>query len=87
MNDKEELPPLYSEVAKASNELIANKSPGLDDITAELVKCGDKNVVNYFLKLCALIWVKKNGQTTGLNLYLYQFRRKATRYICKKHTD
>ena len=59
VNDKEELPPLYSEVAKAINELKANKSTGLDDITAELVKCGNKNVVNYFLKLCTLIWVKK----------------------------
>ena len=59
VNDKEELPPLYSEVAKAINELKANKSPGFDDITAELVKCGNKNVVNYFLKLCTLIWVKK----------------------------
>ena len=58
-NNKEELPPLYSEVAKAINELKANKSPGFDDITAELVKCGNKTVVNYFLKLCTLIWVKK----------------------------
>ena len=39
VNDKEELPPSYSEVAKAINELKANKSPGFDDITAELVKC------------------------------------------------
>ena len=59
VNDKRELPPLYSEVAKAINELKANKSPGFDDITAKLVKCGNKNVVNYFLKLCTLIWVKK----------------------------
>ena len=58
-NDNRELPPLYSEVAKAINELKANKSPGFDDITAELVKCGNNNVVNYFLKLCTLIWVKK----------------------------
>ena len=59
VNDKEELPPFYSEVAKAINELKANKCSGVDDITAELVKCGDKNVVNYFLKLSTLIWVKK----------------------------
>ena len=59
MNDREKLPPLYSEEAKAINELQAKKSPGFDDITAELVKCGDKNVFNYFLKLCTLIWVKK----------------------------
>ena len=59
VNDKEELPPLYSEVAKAINELKANKSPGFDDITAELVKCGDNNVVSYFLKLCTSIWLKK----------------------------
>ena len=46
-------------MAKAIKELKANKSPGFDNITAELVKCGDKNVVNYFLKLCTSIWVKK----------------------------
>ena len=59
VNDEEELPTLYSEVAKAINELKANKSPGFDDSTAELVKCGNKNVANYFLKLCTSIWVKK----------------------------
>ena len=59
VNDNEEIPPLCSEVAKAINELKASKSPGFNDITAEFVKCGDKNVVNYFLKLCTLIWVKK----------------------------
>ena len=59
VNDKEELPSLYSEVAKAINELKANKSSDFDDITVELVKCGDTNVVNYFFNPCTLIWVKK----------------------------
>ena len=58
VNDEEELQPLYSEVAKVINELRANKIPGFDDITAELVKCGDQNVVSYFLKLCTSIWLK-----------------------------
>ena len=59
VNDKKELPPLCYEVAKAINKLKANKSPGFNDITAELVKCGDNNVVSYFLKLCTSIWLKK----------------------------
>ena len=59
VNDKEEVPPLYSEVPKAINEINANKSPAFDYITAELVDCGDKNVVNYFLKLCTLFWAKR----------------------------
>ena len=29
-------------MAKAINELQANKSSGVEDITAELVKCGNK---------------------------------------------
>ena len=59
VNDKEELQPLYYEVAKAINELKANKTPGFVDVTAELVKGGDQHVVSYFLKLGTSIWLKQ----------------------------
>ena len=53
-------------MAKAINELKANKSPGFYDITAELAKCGDNNVVSYFLKLCTSIWLKKTWLEDGI---------------------
>ena len=82
VNNKEELPPLRSKVAKAINELKANKSPGFDDITAELVKCGDKNVVNYFLKLCTLIWVKKKWPDDWTKSVFIPFPKKGDTLQC-----
>ena len=64
MNDKEELPPLYFEVATRVNELKANNSSGFDNIRVELIECANKNVINYFLKPCASISLKKNDQVT-----------------------
>ena len=59
VDPKEEPPPLYSEVDKAVKELKNGKSPGVDEIVAELVKnCGD-HIVAYFYKLCTLIWNRK----------------------------
>ena len=60
---------------------------GSDDITAELVKCGDKNVVNYFLTLFMLIWVKKNGQMTGLkSVFIPILKKGDTLQCCNNRT-
>ena len=42
---EEELPPLRSEIQKAINDLKNNKSTGIDEVAAELVKNGGENVV------------------------------------------
>ena len=51
--------PLLSEVEKAISELKNNKSPGLDEVAAELVKNGGEQITAYFHKLCTAIWTKK----------------------------
>ena len=53
---EEEPPPLRSEIQKAINDLKNNKSTGIDEVAAELVKNGGENVVEFFHVLCKKIW-------------------------------
>jgi len=46
---------LYSEVEKAISELKNNKSPGIDEVVAELIKHGGNQVIALFHKLCIAI--------------------------------
>ena len=87
LHDKEKFPPLYSEVAKAINELKANKSPGFDVITEELAKCGDKNVINYFLKLCTSIWLKIIWQDDWIkSVFMSNLKKGDTLQCCNNRT-
>ena len=54
--DDEEPPSLRSEINKAINELKNNKSTGIDEVAAELVKNSGDNVVEFSLVLCNKIW-------------------------------
>ncbi|MCT5353383.1 reverse transcriptase family protein [Pseudomonas aeruginosa] len=57
LNDNEdEPPPLLDEVIKAIKEVKNNKSPGIDEITAELIKNAGESVEYFFYKLCTKIW-------------------------------
>ena len=51
--------PLYSEVENAISELKNNKSPGIDEVVAELIKDGGNQMITFFHKLCIAIWMKK----------------------------
>ena len=51
-----EPPPLRSEVEYALKKLKSNKSPGLDNIPAELIKAGGPSMINAVHKLCCKIW-------------------------------
>ena len=51
VDPKEEPPPLYSEVEKAIKELKNGKSPGVDEVVAELIKNGGDHFITYFYKL------------------------------------
>ena len=51
-----EPPPLFAEVEKALYSLKNNKSPGYDDIPAELLKIPGESAVKVMYKLCIKIW-------------------------------
>ena len=50
--DDEEPPPLWSEINKAIKDLKNNKSTGIEEVAAKLVKNGGENVTEFFYLLC-----------------------------------
>jgi len=51
-------PILVSEVRSAIGRMRNGKSPGVDGVTAEMLKCGGKSVEEWMLRLCNLCWDK-----------------------------
>ena len=51
-----EPPPIFEEVKEAIKELKVDKSPGNDEVTAEMIKNGGENVEKFFHRLCTCIW-------------------------------
>ena len=51
-----EPPPLFAEVEKAVSGLKCNKSPGYDEIPAELLKMPGESAIKVMHKLCIKIW-------------------------------
>ena len=54
------LPILKEEVEEAIRNLPSGKSPGADNISAELLKHGGKELSNYITTICQKIWETKN---------------------------
>ena len=51
-----ELEPLRSEVERAINSLKDRKSPGCDEITAEMIKASGEAGITYYHTICTEIW-------------------------------
>ena len=47
---------LYSEVEEALRTLKRNKSPGPDEITAEMIQAGGEQLVRQIHQLCNKVW-------------------------------
>jgi hypothetical protein len=62
-----------SVVRVAAGKLKKHKSPGVDQIPAELLKRGGKVLRSEIHKLMKLIWKKKNCFTNGKDQLLYLF--------------
>ncbi|KAI8509548.1 hypothetical protein Bbelb_133960 [Branchiostoma belcheri] len=56
---EEDLPVLRDEVADAVRNMKSGKSPGVDNVPAELLKHGGEPVVNIYTVLCQKIWKEK----------------------------
>ena len=59
-NQETPLPILRSEIETAVNSLKKGKSPGVDNIPAELILAGDNKVIDVLTTICNSIW--KNGK-------------------------
>ena len=55
-NDEDPQEILYAEVDRAVRSLEANKSPGSDGITAELLQAGDEQLARQIHKICNKAW-------------------------------
>ena len=47
---------LYSEIEEAIRTLKRNKSPGYDEITAEMIQAGEEQLVRQIHLLCNKVW-------------------------------
>jgi hypothetical protein len=68
--------PSSFEVEIATEKLKRYKSPGIDQIPAELIQAGGNTLCSEIHKLINCIWNKKNCQSSERNLLLYLFIRR-----------
>jgi len=69
-------PPLKSEVERAIDAIANNKSPGPDDILAEIIKQGGETVLDRMHQICLAMWKNVTGLKTGAIQCLCHYRRK-----------
>jgi hypothetical protein len=73
--------PSLVEVEIAIGKLRSYKSPGTDQIPTELIKAGVKHNVLRYKNLSVLYRIRRNCHSSGRNLLLYQFIKRAMRLI------
>ena len=67
---------LYSDVKQAISELKNNRSPGIDEVAAELIKNSGNQLIAFFHKLCIAIWPKKEWPVDWVNSIFIPNQRK-----------
>ena len=70
------LPVLREEVEEAIKSLPIGKSPGADNIPAELIKNGGEEVTNLLTKICQKIWETKTWPTEWTQIHRYSTSKK-----------
>jgi hypothetical protein len=65
--------PSLVEVEIAIGKLKSYKSPGIDQISAELTKAGVKRYILRYTDLFVLYGIRRNCHSSGRNQLLYQF--------------
>jgi hypothetical protein len=87
--------PSASEAEVATGMLKRYKSPGVDQIPAELIQAGGEILHSEIHKLTKLIWNKKHCLTSGKGQLWYQFTNRAIKltaviieayHCCQLHT-
>ena len=75
MNDENDI--LLSEVENAIDKLNNNKSPGIDEIPAELIKAGGPQMAKEIHLICNKIWKEGRWPTAWSRLTLVMLSKKA----------
>jgi hypothetical protein len=73
--------PSIVEVKTAIGKLKSYKSPGTDQILAELIKAGAETLCPEIHKLFVLYGIRRNCHSSGRNLLLYQFIKRVITLI------
>jgi hypothetical protein len=73
--------PSLVEVEIVIGKLKSYKSPGTDQILAELIKAGVKHYILRYTDLFVLYGIRRNCHSSGRNLLLYKFRKRVIRLI------
>jgi hypothetical protein len=73
--------PSLVEVEIAIGKLESYKSPGTDQIPAELIKAGGETLCSEIQNLLVLYAIRRNCHSSGRNLLLYHFINRVIRLI------
>ena len=79
------LPVLKEEVEEAIRSLPAGKSPGADNIPAELIKHGGEEVKKIITRICQKIWETKEWPTEWTQSLVIPLPKKGNLKQCKNY--
>ncbi|XP_072014901.1 uncharacterized protein [Amphiura filiformis] len=82
---EEEPPPLRSEVEQVMDQMKNAKSPGIDEIPAELLKATGKEGVDIMWRLCCRIWKEQEWPKDGCRAVFVPLPKKGNLKECSKH--
>ena len=83
MNDEDEI--LLSEVENAINKLKNNKSPGIDEIPAELIRAGGPQIAKEIHVICNKIWKEGRWPTDWSRSILVMLPKKGCLRECTNY--
>ena len=69
---------LRAEVEKAIRQLKDKKSPGFDEIPAELIKCGGEKSIDAIHRLCNMVWHQEVWPSSWTKSVLITIPKKGT---------
>lgn len=79
------LPILRGEVEEAIRTLPTGKSPGADNIPAELLKHGGEELTNYITNICQKIWERKEWPKEWTQSLIIPLPKKGNSRQCQNH--
>ena len=84
-NQPSPLPVLREEVEEAIRKLPDNKSPGVDNIPAELIKHGGTPIIDLMTTICQKIWQTKQWPTKWTQSLIIPIPKKTNSRQCQNH--
>ena len=76
------LEPSQEEIREAINQRKQNKAPGVDEITAEMLKLGGEPVVHWLTRLSCRVWHSENVPDDWLKQIVVPLHKKGAYDVC-----